>query len=258
VIEISKSGNKITVVCSESPNSLFDNSELSKPLEKAISPDLLIIEQNYYSIITPIRAIFSNISVYDFDSKLPKKPASIIARRELEENGENLALVVKNIIDNKDAKRKLFNLIGDTLPFLRGVRVEKYADKSLQLKLDETYSKDSMPAFLMSDGTVNIIALIVAIYFEEKTPVIVEEPESGIHPHLIAKVVEMMKDVDKQVIVTTHNPEMVKYADMNDILLVARDENGFSTISRPGTKEDLKVFLDNEIGLDELYVQNLL
>jgi len=64
----------------------------------------------------------------------------------------------------------------------------------------------------------------------------------------------MMKDVDDQVIVTTHNPEMVKYADMDDILLVSRDENGFSTISRPGSKEDLRVFLDNDIGLDELYV----
>jgi len=48
------------------------------------------------------------------------------------------------------------------------VRVEKYADKSLQLKIGEIYSEESIPAFLMSDGTVNIIALVVAIYFEKK------------------------------------------------------------------------------------------
>jgi len=62
----------------------------------------------------------------------------------------------------------------------------------------------------------------------------------------------------KQIIVTTHNPEIVKYADLEDILLIARDNEGLSTISRPAEKEEIKTFLKNEIGIEELYVQNLL
>ena len=67
-----------------------------------------------------------------------------------------------------------------------------------------------------------------------------------------------MKDVTTQVIVTTHNPEIVKHAGLENILLISRDKNGFSVISKPQEKEDVKIFLENELGIEELYVQNLL
>jgi len=69
----------------------------------------------------------------------------------------------------------------------------------------------------------------------------------------------MMKDASqkKQIIVTTHNPEIVKYAGLDNILLVSRDKNGFSKISRPIDKEEIRTFLEH-IGIEELYVQNLL
>ncbi len=37
-----------------------------------------------------------------------------------------------------------------------------------------------------------------------------------------------------------------------------RDGQGFSRIERPAENEELKVFLENDLGVDELYVQNLL
>ena len=114
----------------------------------------------------------------------------------------------------------------------------------------------------MSDGTINITALIIALYFEEKPVIAIEEPERNIHPHLISKIVDMMKDVserfEKQIMVTTHNPEMVKYAGIENILLVHRDDRGFSKISRPSEKDEVRIFLENEMGIEELYVQNLL
>lgn len=201
----------------------------------------------------------SNVSIYDFN---PNKEAIPIAgKAELEENGRNLALVLKNVIENKEKKRKLSNFIKDLLPFVKDLDVEKFTDKSLLLKLQENYFKDQyLPAFLLSDGTINIIALIIALYFEEKPLTIIEEPERNIHPYLISKIVDMMKDAsrNKQVIVTTHNPEIVKHADLGDILLIARDKEGFSTISRPAEKEEVQIFLKNEIGIEDLYVQNLL
>ena len=71
---------------------------------------------------------------------------------------------------------------------------------------------------------------------------------------------DMMKDAsrNKQIIVTTHSPEVVKHAGLENILLISRDKDGFSTISRPSKKKEVKVFLKNQLGLDELYVQNVL
>lgn len=39
---------------------------------------------------------------------------------------------------------------------------------------------------------------------------------------------------------------------------VARDTEGFSTITKPADQEDVKVFLQNEIGLEGLFGQDLL
>lgn len=60
----------------------------------------------------------------------------------------------------------------------------------------------------------------------------------------------MLKDAarTKQIIVTTHNPEMVKHADLEDILLISRDRSGFSQVIRPGTKKEIRTFLNMRSG----------
>jgi len=202
-----------------------------------------------------------DISIYDFDPKLPKKATPVVGKAVLEEDGSNLSIVVKNIIENKEKKRKFLNLVQDLLPFTKDLGVEKFADKSLLFKIQEKYfDKTYFPASLISDGTINILALIIALYFEKKALTIIEEPERNIHPYLISRVVDMMKEAskDKQIIVTTHNPEMVKNAGLENLFLITRTKEGFSEISKPADKQALQKFLENEIGIEELYVKNLL
>jgi len=230
--------------------------------EEKLPEHKLLLETPYF-FISPLEGIFSEISIYDFDPKLPKKATPITGKAELEEDGNNLSIILKNITENREKRRKLFNLVKDLLPFVENLDVEKFADKSLLFKLKESYFKTQyLPASLISDGTINMTALIVALYFEKKPFIIIEEPERNIHPSLISKVVEMMKDAsktqEKQIVVTTHNPEFVKYAGLENILLVSRNEDGFSTISRPADKKEVKTFLKNDIGIEELYIQNLL
>jgi len=228
--------------------------------EEKLTPNTLLLKTPSL-FMSPLEEIFSNISVYDFDPKLPKKATPITGKAELEEDGSNLSIILKNITENKEKRRKLFNLVKDLLPFIGNLDVEKFADKSLLFKLQEIYFKNQyLPASLISDGTINITALIVALYFEKKPLTIIEEPERNIHPYLISKVVDMMKDASqkKQIVVTTHNPEIVKYAGLDNILLISRDKEGFSTVSRPVDKKEVRTFLKNEIGIEELYVQNLL
>ena len=228
--------------------------------EEKLQPNTLLLETPFF-FLPVFSEAFSDISIYDFDPKLPKKATPITGKAELEEDGSNLSIVLKSIIENKDKKRKLFNLTKDLLPFIDDLDVEKFADKSLLFKLREIYSeKQYLPASLISDGTINITALIIALYFEKKPLTIIEEPERNIHPSLISRVVEMMKEAsqNKQVIVTTHNPEMVRHADLESILVISRNKEDLSTISRPSEKEEVKIFLENAMGIEELYVQNLL
>ncbi|KUK14756.1 MAG: SMC domain protein [Petrotoga mobilis] len=230
--------------------------------EEKIPPKTLLIELPLFPFIfPPLEGIFGDVSIYDFDPKLFKKAVPITGKMELEENGENLAIVLKNILEDKEKERKLSNLVRDLLPFVNKLDIEKFADKSLLFKLEEIYAqKQYLPSPLISDGTINITALVIALYFEKKLLTIIEEPERNIHPSLISGVVQMLKEASqkKQIIVTTHNPEMVRHTDLESILLISRDKEGFSNISRPFEKEEVKTFLKNDIGIEELYVQDLL
>ncbi|MEA5537161.1 AAA family ATPase [Crocosphaera sp. XPORK-15E] len=251
---------------------ILDDDGLNKYLEtikksverSQLEPNFLLLQTPFFVFGFPIiyHQRFDKIGIFDFEPKLPKKAAPITGKIDLEEDGSNLAIVLNKILRDPEKNRKLSNFVRDLLPFIDKLEVEKFADKSLMFKLKETYAKNNeyFPAAFISDGTINIIALIVALYFSNTSFTIIEEPERNIHPHLISKVVEMMKDAskNKQTLITTHNPEIVKYANLEDILLITRDEEGFSQITRPSDSEQVKIFLENEIRVEELYIQNLL
>jgi len=237
-------------------------------LEGKISPkELFIGAPIFFPPLSPIAFAISDffraISIYNLDPKISKKATLITGKTELEPDGSNLAIVLKNILEDRNKRESISKLIKDILPFIEDITVDKLADKSLLASLKEVYSgKKFLPAPFLSDGTINITALIIALYFEEKPLIIIEEPERNIHPYLISKVIEMMKDVSerrkKQIIVTTHNPEVVRYTDIENVVLVHRDDKGCTQISRPAEKEEVKFFLENKMGIEELYVQNLL
>jgi predicted ATPase len=211
--------------------------------------------------IPPLERIFRGMKVFDFDPWLLKRAVPIMGKTELEKDGSNLAIVIKNILEDPAKKAEFLTLIHDMLPFVDEVEVEKFMDMSLFLKIKEVYSRNKyLPASVVSDGTINIMALIIALYFEKRPVTVIEEPERNIHPYLISRLVEMLKDASrtKQIIVTTHNPEMVKHVDLGDLLLISRDKDGFSRVVRPGTKKEIRAFLEHDIGIEELFIQNLL
>ena len=201
------------------------------------------------------------MSIYDFNAKLPKQTAQITGKVDLEEDGSNLVIALKNILEDEGQRREFSNLLHDVLPFAESVDVQRLADRFLHFRLRESYSGDQyLPASLLSDGTIHVIALIVALFFSDKPLIVIKEPERNIHPYLLARVAALLKDAsrNKQIIVTTHNPEIVKNVELGDLLFVSRDREGFSTIRRPAESADVRVFLENEIGIDELFARNLL
>jgi predicted ATPase len=225
-------------------------------------PERTLLLETFYGYPLPhFEKFFDRIAIYDIDPKLPKNGTVITGKRELDENAGNLALVVKNILENPEKKRKFANLLRDVLPFVEDFSVQKFMDVSLILTMRERYTKSrDLPASSLSDGTIAIFAMIIMLYFEEKPFIIIEEPVSHIHPFLVTRLMKMMKEASlkKQVMITTHSTEVVKHAVLDDILLISRDSEGFSIVSRPGDREEVRSFLANEIGIEELYIQNLL
>jgi len=211
--------------------------------------------------LPPFEYVLDDFEVYDFDLKLAKSAVPLTGTTALDEDGGNLAIVLSNILRSNRKKTKLFNLVKPLLPFIADVKTVRFSDKSRFFRLQETYSEDEyLPASLLSDGTIDLIAMIVALYFEDKDAVLFEEPDRNIHPRLIVRLVDMMKDVsrNRQVIMTTHNPEVVKHAGLKNLYLVSRDNRGFSTIHKPADSRRVRAFLKDELGVEDLHTQDLL
>lgn len=209
----------------------------------------------------PIHYVFSDLAIYDFDPKLPKKAVPFTAKSDLEEDGSNLAIVLKNILSDTEKRSEFIKLVQDVLPFVKDLDVDKFADQSMLAKIHEKYTPEvGLPAYLISDGTINIVALIAGLYFQRNPLKIFEEPNRNLHPLLTSRIVNMLKEAaeGKQIIVTTHNPEMVRHVGIDDLLFIARDEEGFSTISRPADSHRVQEFLKDDIGIEELHVAGLL
>ncbi len=257
-VVITKVKDKIAINSEEIP--IEDDVSLFR--EKELKIDGLLLENKSVLnfIIPPFGENFEKMSFYDFDPKLSKKAVPVTGKIELEEDGKNLPIALKNLLDDKDNEEMFLKYMKDVLPLIKRLETENFEDMSVILKLLESDSKQFLPAPFISDGTLNITALIVALYFEEGPLAVIEEPERNIHPHLISKIISMMEEAseDKQIIVTTHNPEIIKHIDLKEILIISRDKNHFSNISRPYEKEDIKTFLENDIGIDKLYIRNLL
>jgi len=232
----------------------------------------LVIEVPLYHFFTEI-LILREIAIYDFDPKLPKRAIPVGGKTQLEGDASNLSLVLKNLLKDQEKKQELFTRLKNILPFVSDLDMMKLADKFFLFSLKEKYYDDYLPASLVSDGTINVIALVIALFFgETRVPPflhteswrpmkIIEEPEKNVHPHAIAQITQMLEAAAEreQIIVTTHNPEVVKYTKPENLLLVSRDEeSGFTIISRPMDKEIIRSFLDGKVPIDELYVQNLL
>ena len=224
----------------------------------------LLLERHFLHIpvfFHPSRVFWDReIAIHNFNSPLAKKPVEVRGRANLEEDGSNLALVLRRALKDKESRQQFLRLYRDLLQFVTKVDVEEH-DRSLILKLGESYVPNLMfPATLVSDGTIDAAALVVALYFQDRAVVVIEEPEKNLHPYLIAKLAAMLEDVSeqKQIVVTTHSPELVKHVEREHILLVSRGKDGNSTISKPVENVLLQTFLENDLGIEDLYVKNLL
>jgi len=202
-----------------------------------------------------------SIAIYDFSPKLAKQAVPISSHLALSEDGANLPLIVQQILRSPRGRDRLLRLLQMVLPYIKQLSVTTGQHVSLQMQ--ETYfDKRTLPAALLSDGTVEVVALIVAMFFSPFNPqlLIIEEPDRNLHPGVMSALMALFREAaeNTQLLITTHNPELVRQADVSDLLLVDRDSEGNSVLKRPADSESVGIFLEEELGLDYLFTQELL
>ncbi len=206
-----------------------------------------------------------DFGIFDFEPKKSKGAKVDIDTEILDKNGENLTLIVKEILKDEETAEQFISDVSAMLGFVEDIKIHKFEDM-VDLRLKESCNKIETESKLLSDGTISIISIIVALYNQKHSIIFIEEPELGIHPSLIADLINMIYDVaesfNKQIIITTHSPEILRINGKDRIknLFLIEKETCFSQIEMPGNDkhELVKAFLKNGLGADTLFIQNLL
>ena len=89
-----------------------------------------------------------------------------------------------------------------------------------------------VPSWLVSDGTLRLLALTITAYLEDLRGVfLIEEPENGIHPRAIETVIQSLSSIyEGQVLIATHSPVALNMLEPSQILCFAKDAAGATDI----------------------------
>ncbi len=168
-----------------------------------------------------------------------RQPSDFNATPNLLPNGENLPATLDRIArssgDPEAIYAQIANRLSELIKDVRSVTVER--DKKLELLTLILTDRDhtSHPARALSDGTLRFLALSVLELDPAAHGVLcLEEPENGIHPDRIAKMLHLLRDIAmdvncpvgpdnplRQVIINTHSPLVVGECP-DDALVLAR------------------------------------
>jgi hypothetical protein len=129
--------------------------------------------------------------------------------------------------------------VATAVPGLRDILVEvREEDRHLVLsaRFDGEHP-DPVPSWLLSDGTLRLMALTVLSYAartDRRVVYLVEEPENGLNPLAIQAAYQAIASpgFGIQWLCATHSPVFLAHAILEDALVFRRQDNGSSMVRR--------------------------
>jgi predicted ATPase len=184
-----------------------------------ISPDTLAIPflGTMPQLIAPITALKS-MAVYSIDPAKLREFQDPDAGKRLLSDGGNAASVLGEITADSALFRRLFEILSTVIPDLERVRPQTIGRKQ-HLRFIQQWSPNErvlFDAFNMSDGTLRAFGILLALFQKERPGVLlIEEPETSLHPAATAAIVETLRQesTKSQIIISTHSPEVLDLAD---------------------------------------------
>lgn len=206
------------------------------------------------------RLLLEGVQRLALNSAALRQPSPPGVPRRFQMDGSNLPWVIHDL--EREAPQRLCDWIAHlrtALPDLRNIRtIERSEDRHRYLAI-EYETGLSVPSWLVSDGTLRMLALTILAYIPDLEGIfLIEEPENGIHPRAVETVLQSLSSVYKaQVLLATHSPVILSASDPKDVLCFARTEDGATDIVR-GSEHPLLHEWRGEIDLGTLFASGVL
>src|SRR6056297_127032 len=188
------------------------------------------------------------------------------AQKHLNIHGDNLANVVQ-YMEREYPKRfqAILKRIADKIPGVQKIDTEKTSDGRLLLRFNDRGYQDPFYAQQMSDGTLKVFAYLLLLEDPSPPPFIcVEEPENGLYHKLLETLATEFrehahrKQKSSQLFITTHQPYFVDALDPDEVWILEKGDDGFSTIKRVSEIEIVKNLVSEGLPLGSLWYSDYL
>lgn len=173
------------------------------------------------------------IQVFILNSLAIRKASPPGQTRRFKPDGSNLPWIIEDLrrTDTKRFKEWLTH-IRTALPEIENIKtVERPDDKHRYMKICY-HGGIEVPSWMVSDGTLRLLALTIPAYLPEfKGVYLIEEPENGIHPTAVETIYQSLSSVyDAQILMATHSPVILSMAPVDKVLCFKKTESGIVDI----------------------------
>ncbi len=187
-------------------------------------------------------------------------------QKHLNIHGDNLGNVVQFMEREHPKKFKnILDRIASKIPGIKRIDTNKTADGRLLLRFNDKGFKDPFYAQQMSDGTLKVFAYLLLL--EDPTPppfLCIEEPENGLYHKLLETLATEFREHatgqkgGSQIFITTHQPYFVNALDPEEVWILEKGDDGFSTVKRASDDELVNNMVKEELPLGGLWYSDYL
>lgn len=164
-------------------------------------------------------------------------------QKHLNIHGDNLGNVVQ-YMQREHPKQfdKILEQIATKIPGITKIEAKPSEDGRILLRFNDGAFKEPFLSQHMSDGTLKIFAYLLLLHDPEPPPFIcLEEPENGLYHKLLNVLAEEFRthamDKKTQILITTHQPCLVDALTPEEVWILEKGTDGFSTIHRASDSE---------------------
>lgn len=187
-------------------------------------------------------------------------------QQHLNSKGDNLANVVQFMErEHRDSFQSILDRISEKIPGIDKIRTEKTSDGRLLLCFNDQGFQDPFYAPQMSDGTLKVFAYLLLLEDPNPPPFIcIEEPENGLYHKLLETLAAEFRahatgrEGSSQLFITTHQPYFVDALEPEEVWILEKGEDGFSTIRRASDDELVKNMVAEGLPLGGLWYSDYL
>jgi len=194
------------------------------------------------------------------NSERMRRPSPPMAPKFFVPDGSNLPWVVE-VLAKKDRQRfrDWIGHVRTAFPDLKNIRTVQRSEDRHRYLILEFESGLRVPSWLISDGSLRLLALTLMAYLPDTAGVfLIEEPENGIHPRAVETVFQSLASVyNAQVLLATHSPVVLSIAKPEQVLCFAKTKDGATDIVRGSDHPKLREW-KGETDLGTLFASGVL